>query len=92
MAIPIGRIRNGRGERQSGVLLTLGHQRQRALSIRGVAGQHRHRRNELAGASRARVHGDGGLVAVKTLAATLAPMAHLGVMLQTRYGPGSPLF
>ena len=75
--MPIGRIRNGRGHRQPGVPFTLGHQLQRA---RGIARQYRHRRDELAGASRARVRGDGGLVAVKTLAAALAPMARLGFM------------
>ena len=76
VAIPIRRIGDGGGHRQTGVLLTLRHQLQRPLRIRGIAGQHRHSRDELA----LRVHGDGGLVTVKTLAATLAPMAHLGVM------------
>ncbi len=80
VAIPIRGIGDGCGHRQPGVLLTLGHQFQRALGIRGIAGQHGHGRNELRGPSGRRVHGDGGLVAVKTLAATLAPMAHFGVM------------
>ena len=80
VAIPIGRIGDARGHRQPGVPFTLGHQLQRPLRIRGIAGQHGHGRNELRGPSGRRIHGDGGLVAVKTLAATFAPMAHLGVM------------
>ena len=76
VAIPIGRIGDGFRNRYAGVPFTLRHQLQRPLGIRGIAGQHRHGRDELA----LWIHGDGGLVAVKTLAATLAPMAHLGVM------------
>ncbi len=76
VAIPIGRIGDGCGHRQPGMAFALGHQLQRALGIRGIAGQHRHGGDELA----LRVDGDRRLVAVKTLAATLAPMAHLGVM------------
>ena len=38
VAIPIGRIRNGRGHRQPGVLLNLRHQLQRPQGIRWVAG------------------------------------------------------
>ncbi len=88
VAIPIGRIRHGRGDRQPGVLLTLGHQLQRTLGIRRIAGQHRHGRDELA----LWVHGDGGFVAVKPLAATLAPMAHLGVMYGYNAVLAHPLF
>ena len=87
VAIPIRRIGDGGGHRQPGVLLTLGHQLQRPLGIRGIAGQHRHRRNELA----LWIHGDGGLVAVKTLAAALAPVAHFGVMHGHDAVPAHPL-
>ena len=38
VAIPIGDIRNGRRVRRPGVLFTLGHQLQRALGVRGIAG------------------------------------------------------
>ena len=76
VAIPMRRIGDGGGHRQTGVLLTLRHQLQRPLGIRGIAGQHRHGGDKLA----LWIHGHGRLVAVKTLAAALAPMAHLGVM------------
>ncbi len=92
VAIPIGRIGDGCGHRQPGMAFALGHQLQRALGIRGIAGQHRHGGDELAGASRARVYGNGRLVAVKTLAATLAPVAHLGVMYGHNAVPAHPLF
>ena len=88
VAIPIRRIGDGGGHRQPGVLLTLGHQLQRALRIRGIAGQHRHGRDELA----LWVHGTGRLVAVKTLAAALAPVAHLRVMYGHNAVPAHPFF
>ena len=76
VAIPIGRIGDGFRNRYAGVPFTLRHQLQRPLGLRGIAGQHRHGRDELA----LWIHGDGGLVAVKTLATALAPVAHFGVM------------
>ena len=48
VTVPIGRIGDGGGYRYAGVPFTLRHQLQRALGIRGVARQHRHRRDELA--------------------------------------------
>ncbi len=88
IAIPIRRIGDGGGHRQPGVLLTLSHQLQRALGIRRVAGQHRHGRDKLA----LWVHGNGRLVAVKTLAAALAPVAHFGVMYGHNAVPAHPFF
>ena len=84
VAIPIRGIGDGCGYRQPGVLLTLGHQLQRTL---GIAGQYRYGRDELA----LWVHGDGGLVAIKTLAATLAPMARPRGHVRIQCGPVSPL-
>ena len=50
----------------------------RTLAIRGPSGRG--------------IYGDGGLVAVKTLAPALAPVAHLGVMYGYDAVPAHPLF
>ncbi len=70
----MGRIRNGRGHRQPGVLLTLGHQLQRAAGIRRIARLHRPGGDE----PDFGIHGDGrtGILGVPGLRQQAVRIGH----------------